>query len=219
HRPGPPRMYPPPPRPPPRGPRARVGGWPPAPHPRPWEREARYTAAGVQVATTYFLIRRGGARLVDLVTEKLPHVPLRKACEFFGERLKGLRRDHVAVDAIEDARWLELFDALGRCPLLWEAWEPLVRAMAAAPRTAVGTLVAELRLGEAPADWQGRVRTCVSEAIARLYRRPASDIGHRTSDYQDRLFRFAMGLAMRHLRGKVAARAVADAITTEIAAR
>jgi glutamyl-tRNA(Gln) amidotransferase subunit E len=233
--PGPDRMYPDTDSPPTRVTRERVERLQAALQPRPWEREARYGAAGVQTTTTYYLIRRGGARLVDLVTALVPSVPVKRACEFFGERLKGLRRAGIGVDAIGDQRWCELFEALDRCPLLWEAWEQLVRAMAGAPPMSVATLVAELRLGTQPADWHGRMRTTVSEAMSRLHRRrtPASAVrqaagaqsehseskgGSGTSD-SDRLFRFAMGLAMHHLRGKVAARGVADAIRTEIAAR
>jgi Glu-tRNA(Gln) amidotransferase subunit E-like FAD-binding protein len=134
--------------------------------------------------------------------------PVKQACLLFGERLKALRRGGVAVDAIPDARWCELFVQAARCPVLWEAWAPLVRAIAAAPHTAVAAVVESLHLGEQPRQWREHVAASVAGARPRLY-----------APGDDRLFRFSMGLAMGELRGKVPAREVADAVRTEIAAR
>ena len=300
--PGPDRMYPDTDSPPTRVTRERVEGLQGALAPRPWEREARYTAAGVPTSTTHFLIRRGGARLVDLVTERCrvssdvhntgtpdtgPRTPdiVKQACVLFGERLKGLRRAGVAVDAIADDRWCELFEAACKRPVLWQACDLIVRAMAAAPEKPVATLLAEHRLGSPPEGWRGRLPVAVDNVAVKLYRRPrswdrpaagfehapaasgigrpelaggqtpkstsdaghrtpddarslqstsdaghqtsddarsfqsTSDTGHRTPDDTDRLFRFAMGHAMRELRGRVPALDVADAVRTEIAAR
>jgi glutamyl-tRNA(Gln) amidotransferase subunit E len=260
--PGPDRMYPDTDSPPTRVTRERVEGLQGSLAPRPWEREARYTAAGVPTSTTHFLIRRGGARLVDLVTERCrvssearspesevnnlghrtpdaghrtPDV-VKQACVLFGERLKGLRRAGVAVDAIADDRWCELFEAACKRQVLWQACDLIVRAMAATPDKPVAMLLAEHRLGSPPEGWPGRLPAAVNDAAVKLYRRPrswdrrpeladgrtlksTSDTGHRTPDDVDRLFRFAMGHAMRELRGRVPALEVADAVRTEIAAR
>ena len=112
------------------------------------------------------------------------------------------------MDAIPDERWCEFFDAASARPVLWEAWETIVRAMAAAPGTAVEAIVADLGLGAAPDGWRRRVTERRGRGARRLYAPGA-----------DRLFRFSMGLAMRELRGKVPALEVADAVRTEIAAR
>ncbi|MBP1634169.1 MAG: gatB [Acidobacteria bacterium] len=205
--PGPDRMYPDTDSPPSRVTRERVERLREALAPRPWEREARYSAAGVPRSTTYFLIRRGGARLVDKVAAECG-APVRRACELFGERLKGLRRAGVAVDAVPDARWCELFREGGRNALLWQAWDLLVRAMAERPETPVADLVAEQGLGSAPHAWRAAAGKAVAAAEAAAYR-PG----------RERVARFAMGLAMRDLRGKVPALDVAAAITTEMAAR
>jgi glutamyl-tRNA(Gln) amidotransferase subunit E len=201
--PGPDRMYPDTDSPPSRVTRERVGRLQSALAPRPWEREARYAAAGVPASTTYFLIRRGAARLVDKVTSEC-RAPLKQVCTLFGERLKGLRRAGVPVDGIPDDAWCRLFEEAARQPVLLEAWESLVRAMAGAPGTPVSALAAALHLGEAPRDWRDRVGTAVADARARL---------HAPGD--DRLFRFSMGLAMRELRGRVPAIEVAAAVRSD----
>jgi glutamyl-tRNA(Gln) amidotransferase subunit E len=205
--PGPDRMYPDTDSPPSRVTRERVERLQAALAPRPWDREARYAAAGVPASTAHFLIRRGGARLVDKVAASC-RARVKDACLLFGERLKGLRRAGVAVDLVPDERWCELFEAVAERPVLWEAWEPVVRAMAATPGRAVSAVVADLALGRPPERWQERVAHTVAEAARRLYRPGA-----------DRLFRFSMGLAMRELRGRVPALEVADAVRTEVASR
>jgi Glu-tRNA(Gln) amidotransferase subunit E-like FAD-binding protein len=206
--PGPDRMYPDTDSPPTRVTRERVERLSAALSPRPWERETRYRAAGAPLSTIYYLIRRGAARQVDKVAARHPAL-LKQACLLFGERLKALRRDGVAVDAVPDERWLELFDLAAARPLLWQAWEPLVRGMVAAPHKAVSAIAADLRLGEAPEGWRQTVSGAVRQADARLY----------APRHEDRLFRFAMGLAMRELRGRVPAIEVAEAVKTEIPAQ
>ncbi len=201
--PGPDRMYPDTDSPPTRVTRERVDGLRAALAPRPWDREARYSAAGVPSSTTHFLIRRGAAQVVDQVVERC-QAPVKQACVLFGERLKGLRRAGVAVDAIPTERWCQLFQAACAQPVLWQACDEIVRAMAAAPQTPVTALVAERRLGVAPDGWKDQVKMAVQAAAAGLYASAA-----------DRLFRFAMGLAMRELRGRVPALQVADAVRTE----
>ena len=224
--PGPDRMYPDTDSPPSRVTRERVERLQAGLQPRPWDREARYGAAGVPIQTTYFLIRRGGARLVDKVADSCG-APVRQACELFGDRLKALRRARVPVDGIPDERWCEFFQAVGARPVLWQAWERIVRMMAAAPAQPVADLVCEARLGSAPDGWKDRAQTAVAEATRRLHRPAALEqapggeaaAAARADAARDRLFRFAMGLAMDELRGQVPALDVASAIRTEMAAR
>jgi glutamyl-tRNA(Gln) amidotransferase subunit E len=202
--PGPDRMYPDTDSPPSRVTRERVERLQAALAPRPWDREARYRAAGVPASTVHYLIRRGGARLVDKVVESAG-APLEQACILFGERLKGLRRDEVAVDAIPEPRWIDFFTATAQRPVLWEAWEMIVRAMAASPGQAVAALIDRLQLGAAPDGWRERASTAVDEARRRLY-----------APGDERLFRFAMGLAMRELRGRVPARQMVEAVRAQV---
>jgi glutamyl-tRNA(Gln) amidotransferase subunit E len=205
--PGPDRMYPDTDSPPSRVTRERVERLQANLSPRPWERQAKYAAAGVAASTAHFLIRRGAARLVDKVAGEC-HASVKQACVLFGERLKALRRAGVPVDAVTDDQWCGLFEAADARPVLWQAWDALVRAMAAAPGRKADAVAGDLALGHAPDGWRGRVAVAVVDASRRLYAPGA-----------DRLFRFSMGLAMRELRGKVPALDVADAVKTEIASR
>jgi glutamyl-tRNA(Gln) amidotransferase subunit E len=216
--PGPDRMYPDTDSPPTRVTRERVERLRAGLQPRPWEREARYAAAGVPVQTAHFLIRRGGARLVDKVAGECG-APLRLACEMVGERLKALRRAGVAVDGIPDERWCEFFRTVAATPVLLQAWDRIVRLMAAAPERSVADIVCDAPLGSAPDGWTERVKAKVSEAASRLYRPVPTGRGKGADAARDRLLRFAMGLAMDELRGQVPALDVASAIRTEMGTR
>jgi glutamyl-tRNA(Gln) amidotransferase subunit E len=203
--PGPDRMYPDTDSPPTPVTRERVARLRSALPPRPWEREARYAAAGVPIPTIHYLIRRGGAALVDRVVADAG-ADLRTAGFFFGERLKGLRRGGVPVDAVSADRWCEFFATVQVHPVLWEAWAHIVGRLAAAPTTPVGRLVADEALGAAPAGWRAAVRPilCAATTAAR------SDCARGA--------RIAMGSLMRTLRGKVPALEVQAALTAEIEA-
>ncbi len=134
--PGPDRMYPDTDSPPTRVTRDRVARLKASLPERPWDREIRYTKAGVPVSTAHFLIRRGGAALVDRLVEETG-APVRDVAFLFGEKLKGLRRASVPVDAIPEERWAELLRAFVATPVLKQAWEPVVladRRRALAPR-------------------------------------------------------------------------------------
>ncbi len=174
---------------------------------RPWEREARYRAAGVPIPTIHYLIRRNGAALVDRVVASCGG-ELRAACFFFGERLKGLRRAGVPVATVPEDHWCDLFQAMKTRPQLREAWEIIVRKMASATSMSVAEILAADRLGEAPVDWQDLVRRQTEAALREL----------RDGD-RERLRRLAMGKCMKILRGKVAAREVAATLDSALATR
>jgi Glu-tRNA(Gln) amidotransferase subunit E-like FAD-binding protein len=202
--PGPDRMYPDTDSPPTRVTRERVqrlGTGLPAP---PWEREARYAAAGLPRPTIHYLIRRGGARLVDEGVAK-ERADLRRTGFFVGERLKGLHRHGVPVQAIAPERWMEFFRLTRERPVLWEAWERIVRRLAAEPDGAVADAVAAEALGEAPPRWREAVPARCREASAQAY-----------DDGRERIARLAMGKLMAELRGKVPAAEVASAMEREL---
>jgi glutamyl-tRNA(Gln) amidotransferase subunit E len=198
--PGPDRMYPDTDSPPTRVTRARVAALRARLPPAPWQREARYAAAGVPTAVAHYLVRRGGAALVDAVVE-LAGADLRFAAFFFGERLKGLRRAGVGVDGIGETRWLELFRAFAARPVLREAWEAIVRRLAASPDAAVELALRELGLEEAAADWR-----------AVVLQRCAWAAGEAYDDDPGRIVRHATGRAMDALRGRIPAAEVVAAV-------
>ena len=191
--PGPDRMYPDTDSPPTRVARGRVERLAAALPTRPWEREARYAAAGVPVPVAHYLVRRGGAALVDRVVEE-GGADLRFAAFFFGERLKGLRRGGVAVEQVPEATWVELFRAFTASPVRREAWAALVRRLAAHPTEDVSLALAALALDGEPPGWRAVVPHWVEAAEKEAYDR---DPG--------RILRHATGWAMRALRGRVPA--------------
>lgn len=205
--PGPDRMYPDTDSPPSRVTRERVERLSTGLPERPWDREARYAAVGVPRSTIHFLIRRGGARLVDHVVSEAG-ADLRRACFFFGERLKGLRRSGVAVQVVPSERWVELFRLVGERPVLWENWGRLVRRMAASPALPVADLVAAEGLGAAPRGWKESVPAQWQAAAA-----VAAD------GDPARVARLLLGRLLAGLRGKVAVADVAAAVEREMVAK
>ena len=170
----------------------------------PWERERRYAAVGVPIDVIHYLIRRGAAGRVDRVVREAG-ADLRWTCFLFGERVKALRRAGVAVDAITPERWLELFRAFAERPVLKEAWERLVRALAAAPEKGVAGVIAELGLDEVSEAWRGELPQVVRSARAAA-RSTAADV----------LARLCLGVIMPGLRGRVAGAEVAAALAERI---
>jgi glutamyl-tRNA(Gln) amidotransferase subunit E len=198
--PGPDRMYPDTDSPPTRVTRERVSSLRASLPERPWQREARYAAAGVPRGTIHFLVRRGGAALVD---EVVAHggADLRHAAFFFGERVRGLRRRGVPVDGVSAERWCALFRAFAERPARREAWQALVTRMADVPGESVAEALARLGLDGEPAGWRERLSLWVAQAEGEAYDR---DPG--------RVLRHAAGKAMGSLRGLVPAAVVLSAV-------
>jgi glutamyl-tRNA(Gln) amidotransferase subunit E len=205
--PGPDRMYPDTDSPPQKVTRERTEALQAALPAPPWIREQRYGEVGVPRETIRFLIRRNAARLVDLVTAG-SDAGLRRACFFFGERIKGARRAGVRVDAIRDAAWTDLFGLAAKREALLEAWGALVTAMAASPESPASRVAQELGLLEDPGDWRGR--------LSELAAGPGPDHGDGTDGQR---LRFLMGAAMKVLRGKVPARQVRSVLEEKLEAR
>jgi glutamyl-tRNA(Gln) amidotransferase subunit E len=172
----------------------------------PWERERRYAAAGVPRDTIHYLIRRGGAALVDKVAAQCG-ADLRFAAFFFGEKVKGLRRWGVPVDAVSEPRWLELFRAFAERPERREAWRALVERVARRPDRSVGELLAELELDRDAPAWRAEISACIERAEREV---PGGDPA--------RVGRHATGRAMRSLRGKVGGASVATAVRSSLEA-
>jgi glutamyl-tRNA(Gln) amidotransferase subunit E len=189
--PGPDRMYPDTDSPPTPVTRERVERLQAALPPRPWEREERFTAAGIPRATVHFLVRRGAAAFVETVVRETG-ADLRRAGFFFGERMKGLRRRGVAVDRISPERWVELFRAFAERPVLYDAWQVLVREVAAQPDSPVAAALERAGLDETIQDWTDRMAQRLARSAVAYYGGDA-----------ERWRRFALGRALEDLRGRV----------------
>jgi glutamyl-tRNA(Gln) amidotransferase subunit E len=208
--PGPDRMYPDTDSPPTRVVRDRVERLEAALPAPPLVREERYGAAGVPTPTIHYLIRRDAAALVDLVTGGSEGngdpLPLRRACIFFGERMKGWRRSGIAVDAVPAVRWCELFEILERQPVLWDAIAVIVRRVADAPEQNVGDAIANLDFGAPDATWRDEVVTAVQERRGEY---------HGLTEAARR--RWHLGQALRTLRGRVPVADVATVVDGALA--
>ncbi|KAB2954916.1 MAG: Glu-tRNA(Gln) amidotransferase subunit GatE, partial [Thermoanaerobaculia bacterium] len=115
--PGPDRMYPDTDSPPTRVTAERVAALRARLRPAPWERLARYLAARVPEETSNFLIRRGGAEILDAVVEKTGTDVLLAAVEI-GQRGKAMKRAGIPVERLGAAEWVQVFDLFtdGRIP-------------------------------------------------------------------------------------------------------
>jgi glutamyl-tRNA(Gln) amidotransferase subunit E len=202
--PGPDRMYPDTDSPPTRVTRERVERLRAALPARPWEREARYAAAGVPRGTIHYLVRRGGADLVDRVVGECG-ADLRFAAFFFGERLVGLRRAGVTLDAIPPARWADLFRALAARPALKEAWAAIAKRLASAPAETVAEALNALALDGTPGAWRETLPRWLEAAEREAY-----------DGRPERVLRHAIGRVMGALRGRVPAYEVVEAVRATV---
>jgi len=160
--PGPDRMYPDTDSPPIRITRDRVERIKSALQPRPWTREKRYSEAGIQLDTIYYLIRRSWADIVDTVVEQAG-ADLKQAGVFFGEKLKGLSRKGVKVSSITKDRWLDLFLQFAKKPELAENWDSLVRSMVDSPDAPISKVVNEIMNSIDASNWKGFARKALAE--------------------------------------------------------
>lgn len=169
----------------------------------PWIRRKRYSALGVPESTIFYLIRRNGARLVDLVIAEAEADP-RAACFFFGEELKGFRRSGIDVDAISDQQWILFFRQVVDRPVIFERRAEIVRWMSENSRERPKDYIRSLGLGRAPEGW----KSMVSEIVrTRRPDHPSGDPGQ--------LLRFQMGEIMQELRGRVPAALIRDLLLSE----
>ena len=195
--PGPDRMYPDTDSPPTRLTAERVAAARRRLLPGPWEREARYGSWGVPLETTHWLIRRGGAAVVDAVVEKTG-APGRLVAMEIGQGAKALARKGVPAARLGAAEWTQVFDLYtdGRLPR--EAIRPVAEAMALHPGVSAADACLACGVAPRPADeWRVTLGTL---SLARY--RGGED------DSPEKRFRFLAGEAVHMLRGTAPAREV-----------
>jgi glutamyl-tRNA(Gln) amidotransferase subunit E len=194
--PGPDRMYPDTDSPPTRVTPERVQKIKAGAHEAPWDRLARYAALGIPEESGCFLIRRGGAEIVDEVARRTG-VHGRVVAVEIAQHAKAMRRRGIPMDRLDAEAWTGLFDlyAGGRIP---REGLPLVAArMAADGLDAVAAASAEGLEPLGREAWIGEAdRVAETEAWAARVEEP----GKRLS--------FLAGQVMARLRGRAPGRDV-----------
>ena len=208
--PGPDRMYPDTDSPPTRVTAERVAAIRARLRPAPWHRLERYLAARVPEETGNFLIRRGGAEILDAVVERTGADLLLAAVEI-GQRAKAMKRGGIPVERLGVAEWVQVFDLFtgGRIP-----------------REGIGVVAAAMARDGLDAESAARAAGIALEPRERwlpdLERLLAESpfAGDATDPGDDgetaRRLRHAAGRAVRALRGRAPAREVAEALRSRI---
>ncbi|MDP6957966.1 MAG: hypothetical protein QF645_04040, partial [Planctomycetota bacterium] len=111
----------------------------------------------------------------------------------FGEKIKGLRRKGVDVDAIGEDRWIEFFRAVGQHPHLLDNWAAIVRSFASDPSS-------KLDLSPAPSNWAQSISSTQNGFREQKRHKP------------EKKLRFALGQALETLRGRVPVEQVQKAL-------
>ncbi len=202
--PGPDRMYPDTDSPPTRVTAERVAAIRAGLKPPPWTRLERYAGWRVPAETSEFLIRRGGADIVDAVVESTGVDGLTAAVEI-GQRAKALARRGVPVGRLGAAEWAAVFDLYASGRIAREAIAAVASRVAADGLTAEAAASAE-GAWLAPRElWLRELRELVAGAGA------ATGVG----DAAARRLRWLTGRAVRALKGRAPAREVAAWLAAE----
>jgi len=190
-------MYPDTDSPPTRVTEARVAAIRAGLKPAPWSRFERYGAWGVPEETSRFLVRRGGADILDAVVSRTG-VEALTAAIVIGQRTKALARAGIPIQRLGPGEWVDVFDLYtgGRIP------------REAVPAVASRMAKDGLRAAEAAA----------AEGIALvgrdMWRRGLDGLGldgyqAGKADSRDKRLRFLAGRAVRQLKGQAPAKDVA----------
>jgi len=196
--PGPDRMYPDTDSPPTRVTEDRVAMLKARLRPAPWERIERYMSWRVPEETCNYLIRRGGAEILDAVIEKTGVDGLVAAIEI-GQRSKALKRAGIPMERIGVAEWVDIFDLFtdGRIPR--EAISIVASGVAKDGLSAAAAATASGVAIQPRERWMEQVDHLTMEGYQ----------GEKV-DTQDKRLRFLAGRAMEQLLGKAPAKEVAE---------
>jgi glutamyl-tRNA(Gln) amidotransferase subunit E len=196
--PGPDRMYPDTDSPPTRVTTERVDAIKAQLKPTPWQRFERYRAWRVPDETTEYLVRRGGADVVDAAVEKTGVNGLLAAIEI-GQRAKALRRAGIPIERLGTSEWVEVFDLFtdGRIPR--EAIPVVAARMAKDRLNARAAAAAEGITVLGRERWQSELDALDT----------AGYYADRGDSHEKRL-RFLAGRAMKQLKFKASAKDMID---------
>lgn len=202
--PGPDRMYPDTDSPPTRVTQERVEAARSRLRPAPWDRIEKYLSWRVPEETAHYLIRRGGAEIVDAVVEKTGVDGLFAAITL-GQGAKALKRAGTPVERLGTGEWIQVFDLFtdGRIPR--EAVPAIAARMAKQGLSAEGACSA---LGIAPQgrdQWQGEIEQLTMEGY-----------DAERADTEEKRVRFLAGKAVRMLKGRAPASEVAAFIRAKL---
>jgi glutamyl-tRNA(Gln) amidotransferase subunit E len=98
----------------------------------PWEQIAKYEGLRVPCETTEYLLRRGGARIVDAVVEKTGVEGLVAAIEI-GQRAKAMKRAGIPMERLGAAEWVQVFDLFTGGKIPREFIQPVAAQIAENP--------------------------------------------------------------------------------------
>ena len=172
--------------------------------PPPWDRIARYMSWRVPEETAHYLIRRGGAEIVDAVVEKTGVDGL-LAGIVIGQQVKALKRRGIPVERLAVAEWIQVFDLLtdGRIPR--EA-VPAVAARMAQDRLDAQSACAALGIGLRPREaWVKAAEQLTADGYC-----------CRKGDTKEKRARYLVGRAVKMLKGHAPAAEVAALVKTKL---
>jgi glutamyl-tRNA(Gln) amidotransferase subunit E len=203
--PGPDRMYPDTDSPPTRVTKARVNEGRSRLRPAPWDRIEKYMSWRVPEETAFYLIRKGGAEILDAVVEKTGVDGLFAAITL-GQQVKALKRAGIPIQRLGAAEWVQIFDRFtdGRIP------REAVPALAA--RMAKDGLDADAACGVLGIALKGR-----EQWLGEMDRVTMEGYSTERVDNDEKRVRFLAGKATKLLKGKAPAAEVAALIRTRIA--
>jgi glutamyl-tRNA(Gln) amidotransferase subunit E len=164
----------------------------------PWERIAKYEGLRVPRETTEYLIRRGGARIVDALVEKTGVDPLTAAIEI-GQRAKASRRAGIPLDRLGAGEWIQVFDLFTDGKLPREFIQPVAAQMAENPGVDAASACANLGIQlQDRAEWTKEIG------------------GFDPAPVDEKNRQHIIGQAVRKLKGKAPAKEVAEFIQNQL---
>lgn len=196
--PGPDRMYPDTDSPPTRIEADRVARIQATLKPTPWARTDRYGAWRVPEETSRYLIRRGGAEILDAVVEQTGVDGLLAAVEI-GQRAKALARAGVPVQRLGAAEWVEVFGLFTGGQITREAIPVIASRMAKDGLSAVAAAQAEGISVLGRERWQPEVDQITLNGYFK-----------EKGDSAAKRVRFLTGRAMRSLKYKTPAKEMVE---------
>ncbi|MFA6958079.1 MAG: Glu-tRNA(Gln) amidotransferase subunit GatE [Thermoanaerobaculia bacterium] len=204
--PGPDRMYPDTDSPPTRITEERVAEIRARLRPTPWERIARYGAWRVPEETSTFLIRKGGAEIVDAVIEKTGVDGLVAAIEI-GQRAKALKRAGIPIERLGASEWVSVFELLAGGRIGRESVPVIATRMAKDGVSASDAAVADGIALVGRGEWLPNLDTLSMDGYLKA-----------KGDTPDKKLRFLAGKAMDALKGRAPAKEVAEALREKLGA-